>query len=248
AGIDLDVAARVVVDRHAGLLVDALRPVDGFHIGLGEQRLPIGAVERVEKPVAAGVGDELARLPGNLSVDQDVGAGRIVVPHVARRVLVVPVHLAGVGGPRDQAVGVEVITRAIIGIEHRDRIAGAPQHLIGSGVVGTGDPHGAAAGLPGVVLVLPGLAARLAGSRDDVLAPHHLAGRAVKRGDEIAHAAVAAGGADDDLVLHGEGRCGELQIGLAVGEIGLPRDLAGLLVGGDRTGRIVRNRDDEVAP
>src|SRR6202049_4092752 len=94
----------------------------------------------------------------------------------------------------------------------------------------------------------PGLAAGLAGRRDDVFAPGELAGRGVDRHDEVAHAAVAARGADDDLILHGK-RCGrEYNAGLAVTEIGLPYDLAGLLVGGDHTRGIVRHADDETAP
>src|SRR5882757_4424592 len=102
------------------------------------------------------MGDELAWLAGNLSVDQDVGAGSIIIPHVARDVLVVPVHLAGVGIPGDQAVGVEVVAGTVEGIIHGHRIAGAPQHLVGGDIVGAGHPHGAAAGLPSVVGVLPG--------------------------------------------------------------------------------------------
>ena len=186
--------------------------------------------------------------PADLAVDQDVGAGLVVVPHVAGQVLVIPVHLAAVGIPRDQAVGVEVVAGTVIRVEHRHRIAGAPQHLIGGDIVGAGDPHGAAAGLPRIVLVLPGLAAGFAGRRHDVFAPGDLSGRGIDRHDEVAGAAVAAGGAQHDLVLDRERRRGELQVDLAVGEIALPRDLAGLLVGGDHAGRVVGDGDDEIAP
>ena len=71
------------------------------------------------------------------------------------------------------------------------------------------------------------------GAGIDVFAPCDLAGRAVERRDPVAHAAVAAGGADDDLVLDGERRGGELHVDLAVGHVGVPHDLAGLLVGSD---------------
>ena len=125
--------------------------------------------------------DQLARLAVDLAVDQDVRADLVVVPHVAGRVLEVPVHLAGVGIPGDRAVGVEVVARPIGRVEHRHRIAGAPDGLVGRRIVGAGHPDGAAAGLPGVVLVLPGLAAGLAGRRDGVLAPEQLAGRGIER-------------------------------------------------------------------
>jgi hypothetical protein len=81
-----------------------------------------------------------------------------------------------------------------------------------------------------------------------VFSPQHLAGRAIERSDEIAHAAVAPGGADDDLVLDRKRRRGELQVRLSVAEIGFPGGFARLLVGGDDAGRIVRDADDEIAP
>src|SRR5262245_10885652 len=188
AGVQLDIRVGGVIHGLAGLLVDAGRPVDVAEIGLGQQGLPVAALHGVEVAVASGVRDQRARLPSDHTIDEDVRAGLVVIPMVAGRVLEVPVHLAGVGIPRDHAVGVEIVAGAIGGIEHRYRVAGAPDHLVGLHVVGAGDPHGAAAGLPGVVLVLPGLAAGLAWRRDHVFAPDDLAGRAVERGDEVAHA------------------------------------------------------------
>jgi len=64
--IGLDVLAGVVVERLAGLLVDALGPVD-LRIGLRQDRLTVEAVEGVEEAVAGRVGDELARLPGDVA-------------------------------------------------------------------------------------------------------------------------------------------------------------------------------------
>src|SRR5262249_36433383 len=108
-------------------------------------------------------------------------------------------------------------------------------------------PNRGAADLPGVVLVLPGFAAGLARRRDHVFAPQKLAGLTVEPGDPVAHAAVAAGGAHDDLVLDRQRRGGELHVRLVV-QIGLPHHLAVVLVGGDDAGGIVGGGDDEVAP
>src|SRR6516162_1987444 len=83
-------------------------------------------------------------------------------------------------------------------------LRGAPDRLICGRVVGAGDPHRAAAGLPGVVLVLPGFAARLAGRRDHVFLPEPLTTLGIKASDPIAHALIAAGCAHDDLVVDGE--------------------------------------------
>src|SRR6185295_4554316 len=211
-----------VVDRLAGLLIDTLGPEDVLDIGLGHHGLPVVALHGVEEAVAPRMGDQLAALAANRAVDQDMGAGLVVVPEVARRVLEEPVHLAVVRIPGDQAVGVEIVAWPIGRVEHRDWIAGAPEHLIAGDVVAAGDPHGAPTGLPGIVLVLPGLAAGLAWRRDHVLLPGKLPGLGVEPGDPVPHAAVAAGGANDDLVLHGERSGSELQIGLAVGNVGFP--------------------------
>jgi hypothetical protein len=69
--------------------------------------------------------------------------------------------------------------------------------------------------------------------RHRVVSPQQLAGRAVQSRDEIANAAVAPGGADHDLVLDGQWRRRERQVGLAVAHIGFPGDLTGFLVAGD---------------
>ena len=170
-----------------------------------------------------------------------------IVPHVAGRELEVPVHLAGVGIVGDRAVGVEVVARPVGRVEHRHRVAGAPDRLVGLRIIGPGDPHGAAAGLPGVVLVLPGLAAGLAGRRHRVMAPQHLAGRGVEPGHPVAHAVVATGGADDDLVLDRERRGGQRDL-RRVGEAGFPHDAAVILVGRDDARRVLGGSDDEIAP
>src|SRR5262249_44492416 len=247
-GIDLDILARVVIDRLASLRIDALGPVDVLEVGLDHEGLPVAALHGVEEAVARRVRDQLAVLAGDLAVDQNVRARLVIVPRVVRRVLEEPVHLAVVGIPGDHAVGVEIVAGPIVGVEHRHRVAGAPDHLVVGDVVAAGDPHGAAAGLPGLlILVLPGLAAGLARLRDDVFLPEELASLGIEPGDPVAYAAVAAGRAHDHLVLHNQRCRGELHVGL-VGEIGLPDHLAGVLVGRDHARRIVRGRDDQVAP
>src|SRR6202042_2800455 len=87
----------------------------------------------------------------------------------------------------------------------------------------------------------------LARRRNHIVAPDELSGRGIERCDPVTHAAVAAGGADDDLVLdHKRGRR-ELHVGLII-KIGFPNDLTVLLVGRDHPRRIARYGDDQVAP
>jgi hypothetical protein len=98
------------------------------------------AVHGVDEAVARRMGDELARLAGYLAIDQDMGADLVEVPHVAGRVLEIPVHLAGIGIPGDRTVGVEIVAGTVVRIEHRHRVAGAPDGLVGLHVIGAGDP------------------------------------------------------------------------------------------------------------
>src|SRR5262249_24913417 len=154
-------------------------------------------VHRVDEAVAGRMSDELARLAVDVAVDQNVGADLVEIPHVAGRVLAKPVHLDGIGIPRDGAVGVEIVAWARPRIHHRHRVAGTPDRGVGGGIIGAGDPDGATAGLPGIVLVLPGLAAGLAGRRNGVFEPELPASRGIEPGDEIAYAAVATRRADD---------------------------------------------------
>jgi len=108
--------------------------------------------------------NQLALLARDLTVDKDMSADLVVIPHIAGRVLEVPVHLAGFRVPGDRAVGVKVVPRTIERVEHRHRVAGAPERLVGRRIVSARNPNCAAAGLPSVGVALPGLAAGLAPS------------------------------------------------------------------------------------
>src|SRR6202044_840551 len=107
--------------------------------------------------------------------------------------LEIPLHLAGCSVERDRAAGKEVVTWAIGAVEAGNRVAGSPIGQVRVRIVGTGDVKRAAACLPGIVLVLPGLAARLPWGGHRVGLPLHIPGPRIKRGDPVAHAAVPAG-------------------------------------------------------
>src|SRR5260370_12550975 len=133
-----------------------------------------------------------------------MGADFVVVPQVARRELKIPVHLAGVGIVGDSAVGVEVVARSMERVEHRHRVASAPDSLIGSPIVGAGHPHSTASGLPRIGVALPGLAAGLAGGWDGELAPEAFPGDAIEPSNPLANALPAVGGAAPALVPDAE--------------------------------------------
>jgi hypothetical protein len=77
--------------------------------------------------------------------------------------------------------------------------------------------------------------------------PLQSAGACVEGNDPWSDAAIATGAADDDLVLEGERRSGELKVGL-VEQVCLPHDLASVPVGRDDAGRKASLRDDEIVP
>ena len=173
-----------------------------------------------------------------MAVDQDVGADLVVIPHVAGRELEIPVHLAGVGIPGDGAVGVEVVAGPVGRIEHRHRIAGAPDGLVGSRVVGAGDPHGAAAGLPGVVVALPGLAPGFARRRNGIFAATG-ACRWRHRAPAIQSRTPVSPLAAPTMILSlmASGAAVNVTSGVSEND-GLPHHRAGFLVGGDDARRL----------
>ena len=115
------------------------------------------------------------------------------------------------------------------------------------GIIGAGDVEGAAAGLPCAMIVLPGLAAGLAGGRDRIGLPLGVAGPGVERRHPVAQAAVAAGAADDNGILERERGGGEFEVGL-VEQALVPHHRAGLLVGRDDPAGIAGDRDHEILP
>src|SRR5215470_4033493 len=112
-----------------------------------------------------------------VAVDENVSADFVVVPHVAWRILKIPVRAAAFGIQGNGTVGIKIVARPIGGIKLGRRVPRSPEGLVGIGIVGPSDPDGATARLPSVVRAFPGLAARLAGSGNRVLTPQHLVGR-----------------------------------------------------------------------
>src|SRR5215831_16712269 len=126
-----------------------------MQIWLCPDDLTVEAIHRVEEAVARRMGNQLAPLVSDVAVDEDVGPNFVVVPHVAWRILKIPVHIAAFGTQGNDTVGIKIVARPIFGVILRRWVPGSPEGLIGIGIIGPGDPNGAAAGLPSVVGVLP---------------------------------------------------------------------------------------------
>ena len=92
-GVELDVTARIVVDRFAGLRVDTLSPGHILDVLGRLEELAVQAVETVGEAVAAGMGDDLAVFAVDLGINQNMGASLIVIAIIVRCVWVPQVIL-----------------------------------------------------------------------------------------------------------------------------------------------------------
>jgi hypothetical protein len=217
----------------AAFFVKARQPVGGSE-GLAEEELARPAVQHVEDTVAIAPQHDFARLSFPLDIGEHGDLRGIVIHLVMRRELVKPFQLARVGIQREHAIGIQVVAEAAVAVGIGIGIAGAPISEVQVGIVGAGVPDGSAAGLPGVAG--PGFVAGLPGSGDTVEAPDLLPGFDVEGGEEIAHAGVAAGGADDDFILDHQRRVGDdVTFGCGwLGDLRVPDDLAGFGVDGEQ--------------
>ena len=113
--------------RSAGLRgVRPLAQVTFFAYCLPNRNVPFGAIEHVEEAVAVGLHEQLARLPLPRRVDERRRFLRVVVPHVVRRELEMPLQRAGLRVERDDRIGIEVVAAAIVADQIGRRIAGRP--------------------------------------------------------------------------------------------------------------------------
>src|SRR5262249_49426947 len=152
-------------------------------------------------------------------------------------------QLAGIVVERDYAVGVEVVAGAEFGVEIGSRIARAPVLHVELGIVRAGRPDRAAAAVPGVVAVLPGLVAGLTLGRNGVELPLLLARSQVGRGNEAADAIFGTGNTGHGLVLGDQRRHRDGLGDRWIGNLLLPSGRARLLVDGEHAA-VERGGDD----
>ena len=196
------------------------RPRHVLHVLRAEQKLAIRPIEHVEKAVAVGLHQELARLTLPDGVHERRRLLRVVVPDVVRRELEMPLQRAGLRIERDDRVGVQVVAQPVVADEIRTGIADRPVDRIELRIVGAGQPRGAAGMID--AFPLPGVRTRLATFRHRPEAPHLFAGRLVERRQESAHAFVAARRSRDDEVADRQRRAGGVVVLAPVGHLGVP--------------------------
>ena len=192
--------------------------------------------------------EHLARLPLDRQVDEDVLVDGVVVPHVVRRHLKSPHHLAGVRIARQNRSSPLVVTGALV-LVPRSGIAGAVIDEIEGGIIGEPSPHRATAGFPrvarprcstqvlspivGVERLEFGADLHVLVGPDVVGAPDFFPSSCIERGDPSPHTHLATARADDDFAFHHYRRHRDR---LATGEIThlrAPYLIAGRRINGD---------------
>ena len=205
------------------------------------------AIDRVCEAIAIKVHEHFPHLALDWEVDEDVLVHGVVVPHVVRRHLECPHHLAGVRIARQNRGSPLVVTGALVLIP-RPGIAGAVINEIERGIIGEPAPHRATTCFPCVARprrsaeVLPPIVGveRLEFRTDlhvlvgpDVVgAPDFLSSSCIERGDPSAHSHLATARPHDDFPFHHYRRHRDR---LAAGEITHLR--APYLIAGDRVDR-----------
>src|SRR6185437_10577303 len=118
--------------------------------GLSTEKFAVAAVQHIQKAIAIGLYQQLARLALPGRIDQNRNLRGIVVVQIMRGELEVPHQLAVVWIERQHGVAVEVVTIAFTAVTARSGISGGPVQQVQRRIVGSREPCRHAAGLPGV--------------------------------------------------------------------------------------------------
>ncbi len=196
--------------RAAGLQVDVGRPVLGRVLVGADQFAGLG-IPHIEEALLGRLHQDVAHFAVDHQVGGDQRVGVVVVPLVARHLLVVPPVLAGLGVQRDDRGDEQVVAApgAAQFLRPGQAVAGAEIHHVGLGIVQDVVPSGRAAALLPVLVALPGgrgllehlVLVGLRGiARHGVETPLLLAGFRIVGRHIAAHVIFGAGVTDDDAV------------------------------------------------
>ena len=156
---------------------DAARPGDPLDEGLGQQEFAGEPVQHVKEAVAVALHQQLAGLAVEGGVHQHRSFGGVPIVQVMGCELVIPAEFSAGRVERRDGRSIKVIALALVAVVVRARIADGPIEQVSFGVVGAGEPRGAAAVFEGPAG--PGFGTRLAGGGDGPEAPDAAAGGGV---------------------------------------------------------------------
>src|SRR5262245_2575903 len=218
-----DLARRVATDELTGFGVDALHPVVDVVHRPHVLDLAVRAVVHEHETALVLVDEQFLAVAIQY---ETLAEARVVVPVVVRDLLVVPLELAVVRVEGEHRRRVEVVTGPRTApIIIRRGVCRAPVDEVQRRIVGAGHPAAAAAELPGVTA--PALRIFL----DRVELPHLVSGGGLEAEDLSLDRQLARRLSDDDLVLDGQRRAGEVAAALLrLEDLLLPDDLSSLLV------------------
>jgi hypothetical protein len=198
--------------------IDLLRPIHRHERLRGDQ-LAVGAIDHVEEAVLRRLHQHLARLAIDAQIREHDVLSRGEVPRLARRRLVVPHVLAGVGLERDDGAQEQIVAAAgaAVLLVPRRAIAGADVQQIELRIVGHRIPDRCRRRRASTTRrarswrPARGSALRTAATdrRHGIEPPQHLARLRVVGGDVAAHAELGAAITDDDFALDDARRAGD---------------------------------------
>src|SRR6185436_11491455 len=91
--------------------VEALGPVELFEELFAEKQLPVSAVEHIEKTIAIGLQQKLARLALPLGIDEHGRLLRVPVVNIVRRELEIPPELSCLRLQRKDRIAIQVVSQ-----------------------------------------------------------------------------------------------------------------------------------------
>src|SRR5262249_40410409 len=117
---------------------------------LRQQEFAAVSVQQIVEAVTSRPRHQAALLASEWAIKQHRNLRGVPIMRVVGRELVIPLELAGIGIEGEHGARVEVVTGAEIPVVVRPWIAGAPEHGVRDGVIGTGVPGRDASGFPGI--------------------------------------------------------------------------------------------------
>ena len=157
-----------------------------------QHRLPRFAIQEERHAVGAHREQHLTRPAADRRVVEHERRAHVVFPDVVVHELIVPAHLAGLQLQRDDRVVEQVVARPQFAAPLRHRVPGFEVHEPEVRVHRRRRPDGAAAVLPDVAVLRPGVVARFAGTRHDLEVPEVGAGFRVEAERPAAGEVIAA--------------------------------------------------------
>ena len=166
-----------------------LRPIQFLHERRRRQQLPVGPVQHIEKAVAIGLNQQLARRALPVDIHQHRRLRGIPIENIVRGELVMPLQLPGRRIQCQNRAGIQVIPAAVFIVQIRPGIPGGPVQRVRLRIESPREPRHRAGMID--ALALPRLRPRLAALRHGPESPQLFARGLIVGRHETARALLA---------------------------------------------------------